>query len=508
VIDHAAGAAIGSLVNLCFLANKQLTMYYASLAQSLAERGHRIFWLSPSRRWTLWLLDHGFATASILSLPDFGREWQAMPEAESRAELADLEGPGIPTIGGAILMDRALRRKPEAYALGFLAVCRRRIEPFLAVNHIDLCIGEATWAWEVLVWMIGRRLGLRMLLPNTVRIPSERFAFFDSLTHGIPTLREPEEPDRRWAEKFLAEYRSRPRPPDYMRAIVGAFAFRREWLKELKVTLLEPGLNRYDESLWPMSYRIRYRAGRAVNAAMIKLFDPFTTAAKRGEARYVLLCLHTQPEASIDVYASLHANQEHTIERLARLMPVTHQLWVKEHPTGLGDRSLGALHRLARLPGVRLIAPGESTFELIRQADLVIAATGTVAYEAALLGQRAATLTPVFFNPIMSVDAARCPDPLLWPLRDLLVPAIERDSAWDGKIVEFLAWLRAQSFAGMPYDSIAQRMFKIGRDDSTDKVLAGFDVLLAWPHLRLAAGRPGSIVKVRATNAATAVSAF
>jgi hypothetical protein len=245
-----------------------------------------------------------------------------------------------------------------------------------------------------------------------------------------------------------------------------------------------------------------------VNAAMMKLLDPFTTIAARGEARYVLLCLHTQPEASIDVYASLHANQEHTIERLARLMPASHELWVKEHPTGVGDRSLAALRRLARLPGVRLIAPGESTFELIRRADLVIAASGTAAYEAALLGKRAAALTPLFFNPIMSVDAARYPDPLLWPLRDLLAPARERDPARDGRIVEFLAWLHAQSFPGMPYDDIAQRMFKIGRDDSSAKVLVGFEALLAWRHLRPAAGRLDSMAEESAGSAAAAVGVF
>ena len=483
-------------------------MYYAALAQALAERGHRIFWLSPSRRWTLWLLDHGFATGSILSLPDFGPEWQAKPEPQSRLELTELEGPGRPAIGDVILMDRALRRKSEAYALGFLAVCRREVERFLDAKQIDLCIGETTWAWEVLVWMVSQRLGIRLMLPNTVRIPTDRFAFFDSLTHRIPVLREPEEADQRWAEKFLAEYRSQPRRPIYMQVIATAFAFARHWGEDLRIALFRPELDRFDESLWPMSYRIRYRAGRAVNAAMIKLFDPFTTPASRGRARYVLLCLHTQPEASIDVYASLHGNQEHTIERLARLMPMTHQLWVKEHPTGVGDRSLAALRRLARLPGVRLIAPGESTFALIRQADLVIAAAGTVAYEAALLGRRAATLSPVFFNPIMSVDAARYPDPLNWPIGELLGTTTEREPEPDRKILDFLAWLHAQSFPGMPFDGAVQRTLKIKAEDSMGAVLAGFDALLAWPQLRPAAGRTGSMVEDGRSSAATAVSVF
>jgi hypothetical protein len=309
---------------------------------------------------------------------------------------------------------------------------------------------------------------------TTVRIPSDRFAFFDSATHQIVEHRVCGIADRAWASDFLTTYRARPQPPLYASGHPSALRFRSHWLEEAWLALTQPALNRDDLTIWPLRHRVARRLRLAANAAVLRLAPPFDRVRDLPpDQRFVLFCLHHQPEASIDVVAALHSNQAATIERLARLLPATHELWVKEHANGLGDRSRGWLAKLGRLPSVRLIDPSESTFALIARADLVVAPAGTVAYEAALLGRPAATLAALYFSRLMTA----CGDPITWPLAQLLD---QRYGGHDSEVVEYLAWLHAQSFPGFP-DRLAGAAMA-GRSDRAmiETVLASFEPILAW----------------------------
>jgi len=73
--------------------------------------------------------------------------------------------------------------------------------------------------------------------------------------------------------------------------------------------------------------------------------------------------------------------------------PLTHDLLVKEHGIALATRSPRFYRQLLEMPGVRLVHPAADIFGLTRNADLVVTVTGTAAYEASLLGRRAATVT-------------------------------------------------------------------------------------------------------------------
>jgi hypothetical protein len=302
--------------------------------------------------------------------------------------------------------------------------------------------------------------------------------------HQIVEHRARNSMDRTWAKGFLADYRARPQPPLYARGHPSALRLRAHWLKEAWLAVTRPALDRGDVTSSPLRHRAARRLRLAANAAVLRLAPPFERVRDLPrDQRFVLFCLHHQPEASIDVVAALHGNQAIAIERLARLLPASRELWVKEHANGLGDRSRGWLTRLSRLPGVRLIDPSESTFALIARADLVVSPAGTVAYEAALLGRPAATFATLYFSRLL----AACGDPITWPLARLLDHRdAERETARDTEIVQFLAWLHAQSFPGFP-DQLAGAAM-VGRPDGAmiETVLAGFAPILAW----VAARRP------------------
>ncbi|MBI3517340.1 MAG: hypothetical protein HY060_25185 [Proteobacteria bacterium] len=456
-------------------------MAQARLAHALQARGHGVFWISPSRRWSAWLAARGWPPDRVLNLPDFAARWRAMTLTDARQDLGGLERTDGLTIANIILMDRVLCRQPERLAYGFLAAIAQAIRSFLTERRIAACFGEATWAWEILTALVCRDLGRACLAVTTVRIPTDRFAFFVSPAHQIFEHRPATAADRTWATEFLATYRARPQPPSYARGQPTALRFRGYWLEELWRGLTKPADNRDDLTIWPLSARIAHRLRLATNAATLRLASPFDRARDLpADRRFVLFCLHHQPEASIDVVAALHSDQAAAIARLARLLPASHELWVKEHANGLGDRSRAWLRRLARLPGVRLIDPGDSTFALIRRADLVVSPAGTVAYEAALLGAPAATLADLYFTRLMSCHG----DPLTWPLRQVLRTSSADDQS---RLVDFLAWLHAQSFPGFP-DRLAADAMRGELDQANqDLVLAGFERVLGALGERAAA---------------------
>lgn len=442
-------------MNIGIALNKHSTIFFGRLAPLVERAGHKVFFISPSRRWTLWLRERaGIGGDRILSLPDKAGEWRAMRGAGPEP-LLDLEGPAGVTISNLILMCRNLRRLPTELSYAYLTISRKYIELFLEQNAIDVCFGEPTWGFEILIWLICQRRGISYLQPQNTRVPDDRFAFFDALPHQIVTLRPVEQADREWASDYYGRWVAHPRRPVYSTTVPGALSFRRYWWEELGVSLFRPDLVRDDLTLWPMSRRMSSRARGALNRLMLRALPPFKSPADR---KYVLLCLHVQPESSIDVLGRMHSDQAHMVERIARLLPSTHELWVKQHIDLLGDWSIGWLRNLSRLPNVRLLDPRLSTFDLVRGAALVVSVAGTVSYEAALLGIPAVTVAPVYFSPLMTLDPERYPDPVTWPWDDLLETRPLRDEA-PQRAVEFLAWVHAQSFPGYPFDPITVRNF-------------------------------------------------
>jgi hypothetical protein len=439
-------------MSLCFVSNKDLTVVYSDIARRLQREGEEIVWLVPSRRWANWLRDEGWPSADIVCLAEHEAEWQDLPREQAAAELAEIEREAPATIANVIRMCRNLSRRPPKFGYAYLAVARRHIEPFLRERKVEVVFGEGTWGFESLTWMVCGHIGIPMLTPSSTRVPGDRFYFADAVTAALFEVALPGEKDREWARAFLHEWLNRPIQPPYMQAFKrGYTAFRKRWLNELFIGLLQRHLDRGDATLWPLSERIADRTTRFINATMAKYFSPFETPPP-GE-RYVLYPLHHQPECSVDVYGSLNSNQMALIETVSRLLPTTHRLWVKEHRGAIGDRSLAWLRRAKALPNVRVIDPFTDIFELLRGADLVMTVTGTVAYEAALLGIPSLGLAPVFFSSLLTNKPQARSHPLEWQMRELLAaPRGNVDGEPRPAAVEFLAHLHANSYFGNPFE--------------------------------------------------------
>jgi hypothetical protein len=459
-------------VNLAFVTNYEKTIYFHGIATRLEAAGHAVSWISPSGHWARWLRGQGVGAERILDLAARGGEWQrGEVGADTRARLAALEEAAGLRLNDVILMDRLLRDRPTDVAFAYLAVASRELERFLAERAIGVVFGEQTFAAELLTHMVCRARGIDLLAPHVVRIPTGRVGFFRGHAQSeLVAFRDVTPADRSAAAEFLASFRDRRPQPDYFHRYAVVPMPKPSWpaklVKHLRLAATDP----YDETHFSPGWLVRKRTSEVLNAAYHRVFDSYWRPPPVPARPFVLLPLHRQPEASIDVLGARVSNQIELVKALARTLPATHELYVKEHPNGRGDRGPREAAALRAIPGVRLVDPAVSTFALIESAALTLSLTGTAAYEAALLGRPAASIVPMFFGPILRANGF---NPYARSLDELLSPA---PAASDEAAVELLAHVIAHSFPG----TIDNPLFAPGVLDEANLAAAakGFDELL------------------------------
>jgi hypothetical protein len=426
-------------VKIAFITNHEKTIFYHGVATRLEARGHQVVWIAPSTVWAAWLRDHGVADTAVLDLAKFGDEWTGREATTAdRARLAAIEARAHLRINDVILMDRLLRIRPYETMLAYLAVCARELEPFVA--DVDIVFGEQTFGIEILTGMLCREY----LVPYTVRVPAGRMGLFRGHDQReLARIADVTDEDRASARVFLETFRrDRPRPDYFARSDKPPLP-RASWPAKLWKHVRLSVVDRHDETHFPPGWLVRQRSSEVLNALAHRAADPYWVPPQPPPRPYVLFPLHRQPEASIDVLGARFSNQLELVKTLARTLPATHDLYVKEHPNGRGDRTPEMLRELRAIPSVRLVDPKVSTFALAETADLTITISGTASYEAALLRRPAATIANMFYGAICVANEL---NPYVDSLADLLAHHTLVD---DDRVVEFLANVFAQSFPGV-----------------------------------------------------------
>lgn len=462
-------------MNIAILVSYLRTIQFHAIAERLERDGHRVFWLSPSRHWRHWLLERGVAAQRIYDLSEHAVEWEKPGDVDLSA-LASFEGQL--SLRDVVLMDRVLRHRPPDVAAAYLATHAKHLESFLTTHRIEAVFGEQTHAFDLVTSMVCERLGVPLFAPHTVRIPSMRFGFFRHFTHRtLAPIRDPDEQDREAARALLDEFRQRPPRPFYFAANSRVPMPQLSWIPKLGKHLRLAIEDRNDATRPDLPLLARNRVTESVNAAMMRLINPFTIATLPPARPFVLLTLHKQPEASIDVIGPRTSNQLELAKHVARALPATHDLYVKEHSNAIGDRGHAFYSELKAIPGVVLVNPNQSSFELMKHADLILTVSGTIAFEAALMGIPAVTFAPMFFSPLLLADSVSAEQLTLARMTELLQQGRAfRASSSDEKAVEFLAWLLAQSFEGNV--SGPQASADTMNEDNLDSIADGFRSLL------------------------------
>jgi hypothetical protein len=143
---------------------------------------------------------------------------------------------------------------------------------------------------------------------------------------------------------------------------------------------------------------------------------------------FVYYPLHVPADVALTIRAPEYRDQMALIDFLARTVPETHLVLIKEHPALVGamdHRSLAQL--LARRDNVRLLNPGLNNYDVLRRADAVITVNSKSGAEALLLGQRVVVLGDAFYTPCDLVHRARS----LAELSSVLRSALETECKAD-----------------------------------------------------------------------------
>lgn len=366
---------------ICFVANYHKTAFFSAIAKQLEKSGIDIFWITVSRRLRKALSETNPASRILL----LNKETPTSPERAKEIRINEL-----------IYGDRALRHDRNAEK--YLKSIQQPFLEFISKNSIKLVFGELTWAHEIAFHrlLLESSSESTYLNPHTIRIPSNRFAFFQDESQSVFYNSSATSDDD--SESHTIEIRK----PDYLSInnnLIKTSQSLRSRLNRIKRFFTEENIDVTDPTIIPRKL-IRLRNGilEEINKEAYHLVKREPVNSKLLTSKYLFAPLHKQPEASIDVIGRYYEDQYLNILNIWRNLPSDWLILVKEHTNAIGDRPYSFYRKLQQLRNVILVDENFDSHTLIKNSQFVATVSGTAAYEAALLGKPSITFGKCFFN--------------------------------------------------------------------------------------------------------------
>lgn len=234
----------------------------------------------------------------------------------------------------------------------------------------------------IILYRLARLLGIRTIIPSQSAFPSrmwimrdlDDFGYFETVKGGGQPLKMPEKPKVPFYMKGASPYRQLVRG--------GSIAFREGAKLAGKYITLQFLYN-------------RDAVDRNLNR-LIRATDQFGSGHPSvGDEQdvdlsvpFVYFALHLQPEMTTDTWGFEYGDQLLAIEELAAALGEGIKIYVKENPKQTRYmREPSFFRRLRAIPNVHYIKPTVTSFELIERSLCVATISGTVGWEALLMGK-------------------------------------------------------------------------------------------------------------------------
>lgn len=163
--------------------------------------------------------------------------------------------------------------------------------------------------------------------------------------------------------------------------------------------LVEKSIDKYvlrkSEEFGHIGGHVARHARMYLNSRMLRRhYDTLSNEDKR----FVYYPLHVPADVALTIRAPQYVDQYALIDFIARAVPGTHEVLIKEHPALVGavNRSR-ILELLAARDNVRLLDPGINNYEVLRRADAVVTVNSKSGAEALLLGRPVLVLGDAFY---------------------------------------------------------------------------------------------------------------
>lgn len=419
-------------MNICFVSNFEKTKVFDSIAQELSNCNINIFWIAVNKNYYQFLVER-YPEESVLLLNKKIEQIETTFNKDCK-------------LNEIVYNDRFLSKNLNE-GVSFLKKAQGHIYNFLVENRIRAIFGELTWAHELLISRIANQIiefKCNYYNPHGVRIPNGRFAFFEKETEYI-------EIDHKVSYGDLNAPLLRLEKPDYAKR-------NEEKIKESlrigkrfqRLTNFITGVNieKNDPSLlYDFGSRLKRGVSEEFNKNMYRNINrkPLNYVKNK---KYVLLTLHKQPEASIDVLGKYYNDQLILAHNIWQILPQDWFLVVKEHSNAIGDRGINFYKNITSLPNAILIDELCDSHKLIEQSEAVFTVSGTIAYEAALLEKTSFTFASVFFNEIKFCHQVYLSDFVKYNSLYDLIETKNKNNSGKMDIQTFSNFLYANTFVG------------------------------------------------------------
>lgn len=334
---------------------------------------------------------------------------------------------------------RAKMTQEKIYQLFQIAF--EKIEKVIKNHRPEYCICYGPSGYHAVIFHSVLRKSNVNILELVASMMPNKFTFAEDLSNIWPSLVESYEEikkegiskkERTDVEKFIHDFQNRPKIPDCNKKYKEPLKKKMEKYSSyayqlLKYRKLPPDLRFF---FWPIIQKTYDHMG---------IFEK----AKSGE-KYVFFPLHYQPESTTLIYGKWYVDQLALIENISKSIPMTHQLYVKEHPFGYGNRNPSFYKRLKKIPNLRLLSPHENVFDIIKNCSLLITITGTGGWEALLFRIPTLTFGNIFYNVCEETTKVKKIEELPEIIKEKLDSKIDQE-----KLVQFVAAMFHCSYDGL-----------------------------------------------------------
>jgi len=113
--------------------------------------------------------------------------------------------------------------------------------------------------------------------------------------------------------------------------------------------------------------------------------------------KFVFFPLHLVLDMQVLVRSPFYFNQAELINSISLSLPEDVRLYVKEHPSEIGNTPLEQIKKIKNMGKVRLLDPATNSHDLIKNADAVITIASTTGWEAFLYKKPVITFGNTFY---------------------------------------------------------------------------------------------------------------
>lgn len=178
--------------------------------------------------------------------------------------------------------------------------------------------------------------------------------------------------------------------------------YRRAWSKvsnarnalRLAEKLYEKYVLRQQHEFGYIGHHVASHLRMAFNSARLrKAYTPLDSLR-----RFVYYPLHVPADVALTIRAPIYLDQLALVDYVARNLPVSHSLAIKEHPAQIGALDSSRLKRLLRrYDNIALLSPATNNYDVLERCEAVISVNSKAGAEALLMDKPTLVLGDAFY---------------------------------------------------------------------------------------------------------------